>query len=101
MSIIGGEIKSQITQRTEFLENKIVTIAMLKLVFFRPIETEGHDTSTNSTVESGRVGTSWYMCHRITTRIFPYSSLIPDCLVGSRPPYDSTVELGWLMWHGL
>ena len=28
-------------------------------------------------------------------------SLIPDCFVGSRPPYDSTVELGWLMCHGL
>ena len=29
------------------------------------------------------------------------SSLVPDCLVGSRPPYDSTVELGWVMCHGL
>ena len=32
---------------------------------------KGHDTSTNSTVESGLVGTSWYMCHRLTTRFFP------------------------------
>ena len=32
---------------------------------------------------------------------FLHSSLIPDCLVGSGPPYDSTVELGWLMCHGL
>ena len=32
---------------------------------------------------------------------FLHSSLIPDCLVGSRPPYDSTVELGWVMCHGL
>ena len=30
-----------------------------------------------------------------------HSSLIPVCLVGSRPPNDSTVELGWLMCHGL
>ena len=29
------------------------------------------------------------------------SSLIPDSLVGSRPPYDSPVELGWMMCHGL
>ena len=28
-------------------------------------------------------------------------SLIPDSLVGFRPPYDSTVELGWVMCHGL
>ena len=32
---------------------------------------------------------------------FFHSSLIPDCLVGSGPPYDSTVELGWVMCHGL
>ena len=32
---------------------------------------------------------------------FHQFSLIPDCLVGSRPTYDSTVELGWLMCHGL
>ena len=32
---------------------------------------------------------------------FLHSSLIPDSLVGSRPHYDSTVELGWLMCHGL
>ena len=30
-----------------------------------------------------------------------HSSLVPDCLVGSGLPYDSTVELGWLMCHGL
>ena len=28
-------------------------------------------------------------------------SLITDRLVGSRPPYDSTVELGWMMCHCL
>ena len=32
--------------------------------------TKGHDTSTNSTVESGQVGTSWCMCRRLTTRVF-------------------------------
>ena len=42
------------------------------------------------------------MCHRLTTHFFPtLYSLIPDGLVRSRPPYDSTVELGWLMCHGL
>ena len=30
-----------------------------------------------------------------------HSSLIPDSLVGSRPTYDSTVELGWVMCRGL
>ena len=30
-----------------------------------------------------------------------HSSLVPDCLAGSGPPYDSTVELGWVMCHGL
>ena len=30
-----------------------------------------------------------------------HSSLVPDCLVGSRRPYDSTVELGWVMCYGL
>ena len=32
-----------------------------------------------------------------------HSSLVPDCLVGSGPPYDSTctVELGWVMCHSL
>ena len=30
-----------------------------------------------------------------------HSSLVPDCLVGSMPPYYSTVELGWVMCHGL
>ena len=30
-----------------------------------------------------------------------HSSLVPDCLVGSGPSYDSTVELGWLMCHCL
>ena len=40
------------------------------------------------------------MCHRLTTRFFLHSSLIPDCLVGSGPPYDSTVELGWVMCQG-
>ena len=32
---------------------------------------------------------------------FLHFSLIPDCLVGSGPTYDSTVELGWVMCHGL
>ena len=31
---------------------------------------------------------------------FLHSSLIPNCLVGSGPTYDLTVELGWLMCHG-
>ena len=30
-----------------------------------------------------------------------HSSLVRDCLVGSGPFYDSTVELGWVMCHGL
>ena len=30
---------------------------------------------------------------------FLHSSLIPDCLVGSGPTYDSTVELGDVSWH--
>ena len=30
-----------------------------------------------------------------------HSSLVPDNVVGIKPPYDSTVELGWLMCHGL
>ena len=30
-----------------------------------------------------------------------HSSLVPDCLVGSGPPYDSTVELGLVMCHSL
>ena len=29
------------------------------------------------------------------------NSLVPDNLVCIRPPYDSTVELGWVMCHGL
>ena len=33
--------------------------------------------------------------------ILVHSSLIPDCLVGPGPPYDSTVELGCVMCHGL
>ena len=36
------------------------------------------------------------MCHRLTTRFFA-----PNGLVGSRPPKDSTVKLGWMMCHGL
>ena len=32
---------------------------------------------------------------------FLHSSLIPDCLVRSGPTCDSTVELGWLMCHGI
>ena len=33
---------------------------------------------------------------------FPlHFSLVPNNLVGIRPPYDSTVEFGWLMCHGL
>ena len=30
-----------------------------------------------------------------------HSSLVQDCLVRSGRPYDSTVELGWAMCHGL
>ena len=29
-----------------------------------------------------------------------HSSLVPDSLIGSSPPYGSTVELGWVMCHG-
>ena len=32
---------------------------------------------------------------------FLHCSHIPDSLVGFTPPYDSTVELGWVMCHGL
>ena len=40
------------------------------------------------------------MCHRLTTRFFPsfQSNSRP---FESRPPYGSTVKLGWLMCHGL
>ena len=31
----------------------------------------------------------------------PHSSLIPDSLVGFRPPYDSTGEMDWVMCLGL
>ena len=42
------------------------------------------------------------MRHRLTTQFFPFILvLISDRLVGSGPPYDSTVELGLLMCHGL
>ena len=30
-----------------------------------------------------------------------HSSLVPDCLVGSRPPNDSTVEFAWVICPGL
>ena len=32
-----------------------------------------------------------------STEFLLYSSLVPDCLVGSRPPDDLTVELGWVI----
>ena len=62
---------------------------------------KGHITSTNSTVELGLVGTSWCMFHRLTTQFLLHSNLIPDSLVGFTTPYSSTVELGWVMCHGL
>ena len=34
-------------------------------------ECKGHDTSTNLTQLLSRVGRSWCMCHRLTTRLFP------------------------------
>ena len=55
-------------------------------------------TQLLSRVWSGPVG----ICVIGLQLYFPlHSSLIPDCLVGSGPTYDSTVELGWLMCHGL
>ena len=51
-----------------------------------------------SRVRSGPVGI-YVMALKLD--LFLHSSLIPDCLVGSGPTYDSTVELGWLMCHGL
>ena len=61
-----------------------------------------HDTSINSKVESGRVGTSRCICV-IGLQLFYllHFSMISNCLDGFRPPYDSTVELGWVMCHGL
>ena len=37
---------------------------------------KSHDTSTNSTVESGQVGTSSCMCHRVTTVVFFFISIV-------------------------
>ena len=55
-------------------------------------------TQLLSRVGSGRVG----ICVRgLQLNVFLHSSLIPDCLVGSGPTYDSTVELGWVMCRGL
>ena len=35
--------------------------------------------------------------------VFLHSSLIPDSIFGFNPPYryDTTVDLGWMMCHGL
>ena len=33
---------------------------------------------------------------QVYNSLFCHSSLIPYCLVGSRPPYDLTGELGWV-----
>ena len=53
-------------------------------------------TQLLSWVESGPVG----ICViGLQLDFFLHSSLIPDCLVGSGPTYDSTVELGWVMCH--
>ena len=55
-------------------------------------------TQLLSGVESGPVGVCVvglqldYLLH---------SSLVPDCSVGSRHPYDSTAELDWVMCQGL
>ena len=62
---------------------------------------KGHDTSTNSTQLLSWVGRIGVCVIGLQLDFFHLSSLIPDRLVGSRPPYDSTVELGWLMCHGL
>ena len=41
-----------------------------------------------------------YVSYSLQLDFSLHSSLVPDNLVGIRPPYDSTVELGWLMCHG-
>ena len=51
------------------------------------------DTSTNATVESGRVGTSCYMCHRLT--IFSFILvLFPTVWWGLGPL--TTEQLSWV-----
>ena len=70
-------------------------IASLKAMTHQP-------TQLLSRVWSGPVGVSVIGLHIFPSfPFFLHSSLIPDCLVGSGPTYDSTVELGWLMCHGL
>ena len=61
------------------------------------------DTSSNLTVESGRVGSGpvGVCVIGLQLNFLLHSSLVPDCLVGSGHPYNSTVELGWVMCHGL
>ena len=59
---------------------------------------KGLDTLTNSTVKSGRVRTSFCMCHRLTTQLLLHSSLVPVGLVGFRLSYDSAAELGDVSW---
>ena len=56
--------------------------------------TKGHDTSTNLTVESSRVGTSWYMCHRPTTRFSFNLVLLPTVWSGQGPL--TTQQLCWV-----
>ena len=66
------------------------------------VDSKGQDTSTNSTVESGRKELA-YMCHRLTTQFFSsfqsYSQQFGR--VHMIPPYDLTVELDREMWHDL
>ena len=54
-------------------------------------------TQLLSRVGSGSVG----ICVKgLQLDLLLYSSLVPNFLVGSWPPYDSTVKLGWVMCHG-
>ena len=58
-------------------------------IFVNLVLPKGHDTSTNSTQLLNRVGSPElvYICViDLQLDFFYYSSLIPDRLVGSRPP---------------
>ena len=57
------------------------------------VHCKGHGTPTNSTVESGQVGPVGVCVIGLQLDFLLYSSLISDCLVGSRPLYNSTLEL--------
>ena len=60
-----------------------------------------HGTSTNSTQRLSLP--EQIDVYVISLQLdFPlHSRLIPDGLVGFRPPYDSTVEFSLVMWDGL